>query len=65
MLKRHLEAKIRRARGGHEYWPKLKPIIDTMDVHQIEALYRVLQNVESEAEMTAKSRARRAGFPLC
>lgn len=58
-MKRHLESLIRSARGGQAYWPLLAPLIEVMDPAQLEALYRILQNIKEDGAAEGKRDARR------
>jgi len=49
MMKRHLESKVLRIRGGHAMDKVLKSIAD-MDEATAEQWYRLLQNFESDTE---------------
>jgi len=52
-MRRHIEAKIRQARGGHVACNVLKAVSE-MDEATAEQWFRILQNVELDAETRGK-----------
>ena len=57
-MKRHLEAKVLRIRGGHAMDKVLKSIQD-MDDATAEQWFRLLQNLESDTETDATRKGAR------
>lgn len=63
-MKRLLEQMIRKQRGGDHYWKTLAPVVEAMTEQQAEAMFRIMQALESDSVQAGKGQAaRKLGLP--
>lgn len=58
MIRRHLEARIHRTRCQREV---LLPMLDKLDERELQALYRLIEQVADDESLSARTQALRTG----
>lgn len=58
MIRRHLEARIHRTRCQRDI---LLPMLDKLDERELQALYRLIEQVADDESLSARTRALRTG----
>ena len=60
--KDYLRNKLLRSRGGAHFRPRIQSIIEKLDDTEAEALYRLIEGIQSDAREEGKRKAQRHPF---